>query len=498
LNITGAAPPFNVFWSNGNSGANISNLRPGIHEAIITDANGCQVTYSYFLPNPGKFELEYTVVPPSTCSSADGGLLMTNAINAVSPVSYSWVSGQTTQDLSGLNAGLYTVTANDANGCQFTKKWRVNSLAAPAVANSKVTRTICGQETGAIEISLLPATGNQISNIQWSNGMTSESIYSIGGGNYTCIATQTDGCQGFFAWEVGIRPDQRPEICMVTVDTATTTNLIVWQKPETTEIHHYRIYRETAVAGIFELIDTVHYTNISVFNDVVASPKTRSWRYRISSVNQCGVESPMSMTHKTMHLTISDLGNNQVKLAWDNYEGLPFSSYDVYRYTTATDWEPWQTNILFNQLPNDIDNIAYSTDLDYYVEIDYGFTCTATFGTRAQDYNSSRSNKARGEFNPGDGTGDPNNDIQEVAMGDLILTLYPNPNNGAFVLFINATGEVEVPTRYEIYSMQGAMVQKGDLHLGENSLNLNNAQSGIYMLRIVGEQHQKLMRVMKQ
>lgn len=498
LDIIGAAPPFNVFWSNGYSGTTISNLRPGLHEAMITDANGCQVTYSYFLPNPGEFQLDYTSISPTSCSASNGGLLLINATNAVTPISFTWSGGQTTQDISGLSNGLYNLVAIDNNGCQFTKTHRVNSLSSPSVSNSKVTRSICGQESGAIEISLLPATGNQISNIQWSNGMTSESIYSIPGGGYTCIATQTDGCQGFFSWEVGVRPDQRPSICMVTVDTATTTNLIVWEKPETDDIHHYRIYRETALAGVFELIDTIHYTNISVFNDVVASPKSRSWRYRISSVNQCGVESPMSMTHKTMHLVVSDLGNNQVKLAWDNYEGIPFASYDVFRYTTATGWEPWQANLAFNQLPNDTDNIAYTADLDYYIEIDYGFICTATFGSRAQDYNSSRSNKARGSFQPGDGTGDPNNDLEEVNMGDVVLTLYPNPNNGSFTIFIETTGDAESPTQFEVYTMQGALLLSGDLQLGENNLQLKHAQSGMYMVRVWSEKEQRLLRIVKQ
>jgi hypothetical protein len=497
LNISGTNPPFHVFWSNGKSGASISDLKPGIHEAIITDASGCQVTYSYFLPNPPKMDAIFLPVPPSSCSASDGMILFSSVFNANGNLSYEWsLNNITTPDLSGISNGIYFVEVTDEEGCKYNEKFMLNSMSdAPSYQNVRVVRSTCGEATGAIELSLAPTAGESITDIQWSNGMTAESIYNVPSDYYECVATQSNGCQGFFSWTVGTRPSERPEICIVTVDSATTTNLVVWEKPITEDIHHYKIYRETSQAGLFELIDTVHYSNISVFNDVVASPKTRSWRYRISSVNQCGIESPPSKIHKTIHVVTQELGNGEVRVVWDNYEGVNFATYDVYRYTDVSGWDLWLDDVAFNALPFENDTPPSMDGLDYMIEIDPGFICTATFGNRAQDYNSSRSNKAGGEFVPGDGTGDPNNSLLVWEMPSFTAQLFPNPNQGEFQLLIDSDGLNQYEYDLTILSVEGKVVFVDQLHLGLNNVQLAGNKPGVYFVTLNNGEQRKTLKM---
>ena len=42
--VTGGVPPYNVRWSNGQSGNSISSLGGGTYIAIVSDQNGCQVS----------------------------------------------------------------------------------------------------------------------------------------------------------------------------------------------------------------------------------------------------------------------------------------------------------------------------------------------------------------------------------------------------------------------------------------------------------------------
>ena len=124
---------------------------------------------------------------------------------------------------------------------------------------------------------------------------------------------------------------------MVTVDPlAGKHNYIIWDKSKATKISHYNIYKESTTAGVYFKIDSVPMDSAGIYVDLLSDATVRSWRYKISQVDSCGNESPLSPAHKTMHLTVNQGVGNNINLIWDNYEGLNFSTYYVYRDTIAT------------------------------------------------------------------------------------------------------------------------------------------------------------------
>lgn len=493
LNISGPNAPYTVFWSTGSGALTAQNLSPGIYEAVITDVNGCQITYSYTLNNPAKLGLELVSTSPSFCGANDGALESV-VTNGIGNISYQWSTGATSMNLSGLSGGMFSLTVTDGNGCKASKS--KNVIPSTGIFGSgNVSRANCDTNDGAIEVDLFPAFGQSVASIQWSNGATTQNVYNLSPGYYECIATQSDGCVSTFGWNVGSFKPQKPSICIVTVDTVTTTNLIVWEKPITTAIDHYRIYRETSQAGHYQLIDTVHYSNISVFNDVVASPKTKSWRYKISAVNACGDESALSSSHKTIHLITQDLGLGEFKVTWDNYEGFLFNNYDLYRHTNLTGWQLVLDDVPFLALPYTFDVPPTTDGLDYMIVIDPGFQCTATFG-KAQDYNSSRSNKAKGAFNPGSGTGDPNNNIVEFESETMSVSIYPNPSSGIFNVNMNFTN-VNSQATLTVTDVSGKMILQQEVANGMNVMNLENVNAGIYFVSIRDKNANIVVRVLK-
>lgn len=484
LSINGANGPYNVLWSSGHSTPVVNNLTAGNYTAVVYNGNGCSVSQTFTVNEPAPIVMDYFESNPD-CGQSNGSVQQNFIQGGAGNYSYLWNSGGTGQDIIGVPAGNYVVQVTDASGCAATKAFQLNPIEGAGVS-ADITKAVCGTNTGSIELDVFPAFGETITAIEWSNGETTEDIYNLAPGIYTCQIEQSNGCTADFSWRVRARKPPRPDICVVTVDTSTTTNLIVWEKPAVNlfDIHHYRIYRETNIAGQFQLIDTVHYSNISVFNDVVASPLTRSWRYRITAVTSCGNESAPSNAHKTIHLVMIDLGNGDFKVVWDNYEGFPYSTYDLLRYTDVDgQWVTVISNIPFNALPNEIDTPPSTQELDYMIEVTPpGGTCTATFG-KAQDYNSSRSNKPRSDFNPGDGTGDPNNSLVKHENEQFTIAMYPNPTDGPFEVALYHE-QLNVTMDITILNIQGKVVYQSTIQNGVNYIDLSQVESGVYFVNV--------------
>lgn len=498
LSINGANGPYDVLWSSGQSTSNIQNLSAGNYVATISNDNGCSVSVSYNLVSPPPIQMEYSRVRPG-CGQSNGAVQQIMIQGGVGNYSYLWTSGGTGQDMVGVPAGNYGLQVTDGNGCSVTKAYQLNSLQSAGV-NADISRTLCGNNSGSIELDVYPVLGETVTNILWSNGANTEDIYNLSPGTYTCEIQQSNGCVADFSWEVKSFRPPRPEICIVTVDTATTTNLVVWEKPVANffDIHHYNIYRETSNAGEFQLIDTVNYSSISVFNDVVASPVTRSWRYRISAVSSCGRESIPSKAHKTIHLVTNDLGNGEYKVVWDNYEGFQYSTYDLLRYTDQdAQWVVIDAGIPLTALPNTIDAPPSIAGLDYMIEVNPpGGTCVAT-ENKAQDYNSSRSNKQKSEFNPGSGTGDPNNSLIKHENDQFTIAMYPNPSDGQFEVALYHE-EADAIMNINVVSIQGQLVYSSSIQNGVNYIDLGVVESGVYFVNIQdGNNTERLKIVVK-
>lgn len=497
LSVFGGSGNANILWSTGHSSQNLTGIEAGHYQVVVTDSDGCQATESFQLENPDKFIVDYIVTKPD-CGQANGAIQLNNSLGGVTPFTFNWTTDQgqeTTQDLNDIEQGFYSITVTDDNGCEAMQNFQVNSNNAPMVSVDKVRKSMCGMSNGKIEISVTPSTGELITGIQWSNGATTEDINNLMPGTYECVVSQSNGCEAVYEYNVGVARPIKPEICIVTVDSTTNTNLIVWEKPSSNpfSIEYYNIYRETANAHKFIKIDTVNHSSISVFNDVVASPTNRSWRYRISAVNSCGVESALSIPHKTIHLVMSE-DNGDVNIIWDNYEGFMYNSYDLLRKSDGEIWTVIEPDIAYETLPFHSDTPPTFDGLDYMIEVfPPGGDCSATEG-KAQDYNAARSNKPTSVFNPGEGTGDPNNSLAKEENESYTVAVYPNPSEGLLEVAVhqkNPTANIKLV----VMDLNGKTIQNSNLSNGVNYLDLTNLDAGIYILNVNDENYSETFRI---
>lgn len=470
LTINGTNPPFAISWSNGSTTEDLNNVAAGPYEVTVTDNNGCVSTASYTILEPAPISLVSATITPAACSSTNGSIQAVYS-GGSQPFNYTWENEQgitigSSATLTNVAAGHYLNTVVDANGCSHQESMMISNPNGPMIAIDTTIASDCSNN-GSITIS---DVSSNVSSYSWNNGSTSQNLTNVAPGTYVVTALGTNGCVSMLSAEVQASQPIAVDLCLVTVDTATNTNLIVWEKPITTGIDHFNIYRETSQAGLYQLIAQVPYTDESIYNDLVASPSVRSWRYKIESVDACGITADISVHHKTIHLVISQgLGGN-INLAWDSYEGFSYSQFVIYRHTNVDNWV--QLTTMPTNLFTYTDTPPTTAGLIYLVVVDAPQTCSTT---KAQDFNTTRSNKDRSAMQGA------TESVTEIL--DAQTLLYPSPTTGIVEVVNNSSYQLSG----SIFDAQGRYIQAANIAPGHETLDLSHLANGVYQLELVFE-----------
>ncbi len=92
-----------------------SGLSAGTYTVIATDANGCTATDTYTVSQPSEIIITGVVTYDNGTGS---GAVDATIVGGTTPyASTVWSNSATTEDISGVTGGLYTITVTDDNGC---------------------------------------------------------------------------------------------------------------------------------------------------------------------------------------------------------------------------------------------------------------------------------------------------------------------------------------------------------------------------------------------
>lgn len=193
-NVSSGTSPYTYQWYDaGNSpisGATQSTYQIsgfGTYSVIVTDANGCTGI------NTIDAEEESIIVSfnqtPVLCHNQSNGSLTALPSGAT----YQWNTSATTQTISGLSPGTYTVTVTQG-GCSASAS---ATLTNPAVLSASITPTnvTCkGGTNGSATAN--PSGGVSPYTYQWSSGgaTTSQTNTGLSAGTYTVTVTDVNGC----------------------------------------------------------------------------------------------------------------------------------------------------------------------------------------------------------------------------------------------------------------------------------------------------------------
>lgn len=187
----GGLPPYNYLWSNGATTQNVTGLPAGIYSVTVTDAAGCTKNVFFQITEPDEI-INNAIVIDIGCNTANTGSISTSLSGGTQPYSYLWSNGATTPSVSGLSAGVYTLTVTDANGCIKNYSFSINSFPAVSFSTSATPAT-CGQANGIASVTVNSGTAPYT--YQWSPNVSSGPLANnLSSGTYTVTVTDANGC----------------------------------------------------------------------------------------------------------------------------------------------------------------------------------------------------------------------------------------------------------------------------------------------------------------
>ncbi|MFM6934124.1 MAG: hypothetical protein ACKOXP_01680, partial [Flavobacteriales bacterium] len=197
LSAVGGTPGYNYAWNNGSTTEDLSAISSGSYSVVVTDANGCSSTLSVLVNQPSSLVSVSGTVNNVLCYGGTTGSITSNGQGGTSPYSYAWSNGETTSQISGLSAGVYTVTVSDANGCNTTQSWSVTQPSALSLQSTNTNILCYGQSSGSITSQA--SGGVTPYSYTWTNGMTGSSILNIPAGPYFVTVLDGNGCSATFS-----------------------------------------------------------------------------------------------------------------------------------------------------------------------------------------------------------------------------------------------------------------------------------------------------------
>jgi gliding motility-associated-like protein len=140
-----------------------------------------------------------------SCQLPNGSVNVTVS-GGTTPYVYLWSNAETTEDISGLNSGIYSLTVTDIRGCEVIFIDTIIQNNIPISISGAVVSSICYREnTGSIVVTA--SDGIAPYSFVWSNGQNGNYVDGLAEGNYLVTATDASGCTASASFEVQILQD---------------------------------------------------------------------------------------------------------------------------------------------------------------------------------------------------------------------------------------------------------------------------------------------------
>ncbi len=516
ITASGGTGTKTYLWSNGATTSVITGLLPGIYTATVTDANGCTSIKSVNITQPSSI-VTTTAVTNAACNGGTGSATL-SVSGGAGGYSYLWSNGATTFNISSVIAGVYTATVTDANSCTSIKSVNITAPSAiiPVVNSSAI---LCNGDAATVTVSATGGVSPYIG-IGTFTALAGTSNYTITDANGCPVTTSLNIIQPAL-----LSPGVSASSILCNGDNATVTVTAIGGTPSYTGVGTF-----TAMAGVasYTITDANNCSatvSISVTQPPVLSANAFasaiSCNGGVSTVTVSAVGGTPSYTGAgtytmfagTTSYTVTDsngclstasatatqpaaIVSSQTAsvCAGQSYTigTNTYTSSGIYTdtFTAVNGCDSTVTTNLTVQNPIDVSTTlnnlvisANNTVAASYQWIDCNNSNQAIPGATVSAYTST----ANGSFAVTifeNGCSATSSCVTVITTGiktnnsNANVSVWPNPNNGNFMIDLPATANVEV------IDALGRIVYAKQLNAGKQNIILNNEKTGVYFLKI--------------
>jgi SprB repeat/Secretion system C-terminal sorting domain len=195
----GSGAGYTYFWSTGSITNMSGSVGAGTYMIMVTDGAGCSEVDSITVSEPALLTVTSATSNPLCNGDSTGNVMLTPA-GGTPAYTYLWSNGATTQTLSGVGVGAYSVMVMDASGCMASDS--VSLTEPSAIVASGVATDAVGVNNGSVDLTASGGTGNL--SYLWSNGATTQDISGLGAGSYTVTITDANGCTNVLSFGINL------------------------------------------------------------------------------------------------------------------------------------------------------------------------------------------------------------------------------------------------------------------------------------------------------
>ena len=323
-----------VYWTDGYYGTTRVVSSSGYYQAYAYDSNFfcADTTAAVMVTVNDAYIKAYSGSFTNPTKLCDGSSV---TLYSYSTTSVKWNTGETSNNIEVTKAGKYFAISKSVNGCVDTSEILevvVNSVKRLNIKANSDTIICLGD---SVELELTTQYG--YNSFFWNPYYSKSKKIKIGGSggiNVYALDSATGCSITSNTIQVSVLTPSIEPLCMVTVDSATGRNKLIWNVSPGKRTAYYNIYRESNFAGEFDLIGDADLTNAGTFLDTQVNPKQRPFTYYIDAIDSCNNKAEYSKyyAHTTLHLTANLGVNGENNLNWSDYVGIfPLNTYIIYR-----------------------------------------------------------------------------------------------------------------------------------------------------------------------